>query len=80
MSVNAPKYDARITSFTISRAGAEIFSDEATKVEIEDEGAGEFIVLTRTTDAGEVKLAMDAEEWLLIRDAVNSLVDVMRES
>lgn len=68
-------YETRITRMTVAPEGKQLFSEQATHVEIDDEGGGEFIVITQCHDSGEVdRIAIDKAEWPHIRDAVNELM------
>lgn len=55
----------------------ELFSEMATHIELEDEGAGAYVVVTqpggRTDKTG---VAFDAKEWPLIRQAIEDMLAV----
>ena len=73
-------YETRITRMTVAPEGKPLFSEQATHVEIDDEGGGEFIVITQCHDSGEVdRIAIDKAEWPHIRDAVNELMKGVRD-
>lgn len=50
-----------------------IYSELATKIRLEDDGAGKFVSITQDTDRGVATIRLDFEEfeWLLL--AVNTL-------
>jgi hypothetical protein len=52
-----------------------IFCEQATRIEIDDEGAGEFVVL-RQHEGG--KITIDPAEWPLLRAAINRMVKQCR--
>ena len=48
-----------------------IFHERATRIEIEDEGGGEFVAL-RQSEGG--KVTLDPGEWPLLRAAINRMI------
>ena len=69
------EYETRITRLTVNRLKEPIFSDLATHIEIEDEAAGEFILIRQQADnakAGVVNIT--AEEWPHIKAAIEQLL------
>jgi hypothetical protein len=65
------EYESRVTQYTIVPKGQPIFSEFATEVLIEDEAAGEFIVIRQGTK--DVKI--DVIEWEHVKKAVDKLVE-----
>lgn len=64
----------RVTQLTVVPEGKAIFDELATQVEIQDEGAGEFVVVKQTSSAnGEIRI--DPAEWPIVRDAINRMVE-----
>lgn len=60
--------------------GETIYSDRATHIEIEDEGGGEFIAITQFYDSEKAsRLVIDKDEWPHIRNAVDKLMEVVRD-
>jgi len=74
MTENAPQYECRATQFTVARKGDQIYSESATRIDIDDEGAGEFIALVRDG----MRITIDPEEWPVIRDAIDTLAGSLR--
>lgn len=70
------KYEVRVTRLTILPPSEPIFSERATHIELRDEAAGEFVVITQ--DGGRQDLAkcvvFDPDEWAAIRGAVDYMV------
>jgi hypothetical protein len=64
------KYESRITELTITPIGKPIFCEEAMVVRIDNEAAGEFVIVSQ----GDGKLAIDPDEWPAIRRAINDMV------
>lgn len=55
-----------------------IFSDQSTTVLIEDEGAGEFVVISQNRiEYG--KIAIDPEEWEMLRAAIDRMIKECRK-
>ena len=69
----AKPYRSRITQLTVLPEGVPLFSEMATTVEIDDESAGEFVVVSQDsrTDKG---IAITPEEWPELRAAIDRLV------
>jgi hypothetical protein len=67
-------YETRTLSVVILPPSEPIWSELATTVRIDDEGAGEFVVVAQEgpTDIG--KIAISPEEWLDLRAAIDRLV------
>ena len=69
----------RVTELTITPAGEPIFSERGFTVEIEDEGAGEVIVV-RENDAAIIGgIRIDPSEWPELRTAIETLLDGIQE-
>lgn len=73
------KYESRITRYTIAPVDEPIFSEMATHIEIEDESGGEFVVIGQCNEhSKDGKIAIDPEEWPLIRDTVEKLMATLK--
>lgn len=68
------KYQTRVTSLAVFQEGETLFSEMTTTVSIDDEAAGEFVVVEQVgrTDIG--KIAINPEEWPALRSAINRMV------
>ena len=63
-----------ITEVTMHHEGqSPVFSELATKIRLEDEGAGEFVSITQDTDRGVATIRLDFEEFDYLLLAVNTL-------
>ena len=69
-------YAIRTLALILLPDGENIFCEAATRVGIDDGGAGEFVIL-RHIDSGE-KFSIDPSEWPLLRAAINRLVKQCR--
>lgn len=68
-------YTNRITEITVVPDGEPIFSERATRIKIEDEAGGEFVIIEQTFGTtGENQVRIDPEEWPNIRTAVENMI------
>jgi hypothetical protein len=62
----------RITRFHVSAPGKPMFDQSAIAVEIDDEGAGEYVALSMVgTDGEPPRVTIDPKEWPVVRRAIN---------
>ena len=73
-----PEMEIRIVKVCVVKVGDEIFSESSTDIEIEDEGGGEFIVITQSI-FNNTKVAFNPSDWPTIRQAINEMVARCRE-
>jgi hypothetical protein len=66
------QYTIRTTRLTVGPVGEPFFSQKQTNVEIQDEGAGEFVAISQNHASG--RILIEPEEWPHIKDAVSELV------
>ncbi len=73
------KFEIRPLALVVTAEGDAIFSETSTRVEIDDEAAGEFVTVVQSnrTEAG---IAIDPSEWPTIRDAIDQMIDNCRRS
>lgn len=67
--------ELRVTSITVCRPGETVDAVGATTVSIVEEGAGEFLLITRFGDG---KIAINPSEWPTIREAIDRMVKECR--
>ena len=70
-------YVTRVTQLTVAPEGEEVFSMDATTITIEDEGGGEFVIVSqpgRDKDIGIMPV-----EWPAIRDAIDRMIQETRK-
>ena len=70
-------YETRVLKICIIPTGKEIYDELATIIEINDEAAGEFVIVTQPNEKDEIRI--DAEEWPVIRDAVDYMIGQCRK-
>ena len=74
-------YETRVTRLTVLPKGVPTYSEAATHVEIEDEAAGEFVVVRQCSarvKPGEVRIG--SEDWSALRDAIDRMIADCREA
>ena len=72
------EYETRKTSICVMPVGEPTFSEMATHVEIQDEGAGEFVEVKQFGFSGKGTVKIDKEEWPAIRSAIDSMINECR--
>lgn len=70
-------YVARITQVTIAPEGEPIFSEMATNICIEDDAAGEYLVLRQST-RNDGAIAINPEEWDAIKRTIENMLAEMK--
>ena len=70
--------ESRVTQITVAPEGEPIFSEGATTFTIDDEDAGEFLVIEQTMD-GYGKIAIDKQEWPSFKEAIESMISKCRD-
>jgi len=68
------EYEAKITEYTVKPVEEQTFSINATIIRIEDEAAGEFITLTQSSDEKENIIAVEKDDWELIKGVVDAMM------
>lgn len=67
-------YEVRTTAVLVVPKGEPIFAESAITARIDDDAAGEFLVLAQSDDRGDQSIRIDPEEWPLIVEAVGGLL------
>lgn len=71
------EYETRVISMVVTPKNEPIFSEGVTTITIEDDSGGEFVVISQScNDYG--KIAINPEEWPLIRDAIDKMIGECR--
>ena len=71
-------FEKRVTAVTVCKTGEPIYSDYATRVEIVDEAAGEFVEVSQAGREGG-KIAIAPSEWPELRAAIDDLLAACRD-
>lgn len=62
---------SRPTKWIVIREGQPIFAENAIEVSIEDEAAGEFVVIEQDMNGKDNKIAIDPSEWPMLRNVID---------
>lgn len=69
-----------VTEITMHPEGqSPVFSELATRVSLQDEGAGPFVTITQDTDDGVAMIRLDFEEVDTLVRAISMLKDCIEE-
>lgn len=71
-----PEYETRVTRCHIAPKGESFFSASAFAVSIEDEGGGEFVVVS---DSEGKEIRISPEEWPALRETIERMVSACAE-
>ncbi len=77
------KYETRITRLTLVVRSEALFDERSTDIELTDEAAGEFVVVTQKSGHNKVQpqtISIDPDEWPVLRDAIEFMVKEARET
>lgn len=66
-------YEERITAVVVLPEGKPLFDAHATVIKLDDESAGEFIIIEQHADESTGNIRIDIEEWPKIRRAINKM-------
>ena len=76
------EYETRTTRVTVAPKGEPIFSEQVTQIEIDDEAAGEFIVIKQQRGQPDPDLVeailVDREEWPILRKEIDKMIKTLR--
>lgn len=72
-------YETRTLSVIVAPVGADVFSELATKITIEDEGGGEFLSVEQVDVSAAGRIHIDKIEWVAIRDAIDKMLGECRD-
>ena len=68
-----------ITQVVVVNEGEAIYHESATTVSIDDEAAGEFVIVSQGDEHAVNKIKIDTHEWPHIRRAINKMIKRCRE-
>lgn len=74
------KYTTKPIKWVHTPEGHPLFSELATEVEIEDEAAGEFVVIRQIREDSSCEIRIDAEEWKTLRSVIDKAVKLCQNS
>lgn len=72
-------YDTIVQALVVVPSGQSLFSEQATKIELEDEGAGLYVAVSQDgKDGTSRKICLDDAEWPTVRAAsINRQADYL---
>jgi len=66
-------YATRPIAWIVGPSDKPLYDDQMTRIEIEDQSAGEYVVVSQAAnERGDHRIAIGAEEWPAIRAAVDA--------
>jgi hypothetical protein len=68
------QYEARPTSWAVGPKNEPIFSEMTTVVKIDDEGAGEFVVIEQQGRPDIGKIVVDVAEWPTLKATIDAAI------
>jgi hypothetical protein len=66
-------YEERITSVVVLPEGKPLFDPHATVIKLDDEAAGEFLIIQQHADGSSGEIRIDIDEWPKIRRSINKM-------
>lgn len=72
--------EIRVLEIAVVPPGEPTFNEMATRIRIEDEAGGEFVVIRQQTlkaKPGEIEI--DPKEWPVLRDAIERMINECRD-
>ena len=69
-----------ISSITVMHRGGGINDETATRVSLDDEGAGAFVVVEQDANADSGRIAITPEEWPEIRATIDKMMNIAKGS
>lgn len=73
-------YITKTTRLTVLPKGQPVYSEQANTVSIDDESAGEFVVLEQHGHEDLGKALINPDEWPVLRDAVARMISECRQA
>lgn len=73
-----PQFITRMTQITVMPKDEATYSELSTTITIEDEAAGEFVAVEQHGRNDRGKIAINPEEWPVLRAAIDQLIGECR--
>ena len=67
-----------VTSMTVLQRGRKLYDETVTRVTLDDEGAGAFVVVDQDSGSSEGRIQISPEEWPELRRAIDALINVAK--
>lgn len=73
-------YTTRPVAWIVGQSDEPMFCEQITRIELEDQGAGEYVVISQcTTEHGEQRISVEASDWPAIRAAIDAALAERRD-
>lgn len=73
-------YTTRPIAWVVGPSDEPSFSERMTKIELDDEAGGEYVVVSQcTNEHGEQQIAVEAADWPAIRAAIDAALAECRD-
>jgi hypothetical protein len=69
------EYETLLTAITIKPKGKALYSDEATRISLDDTGGGMFV----TVSQGQREICINPDEWTMLRDSIERMLSLCVE-
>ena len=70
------QYETLTRALVVKNVNEAIFGDTATTIALEDEGVGLYVTVSQISNNGEQKLSITAEEWPMVRAAIEQMLAI----
>lgn len=70
------EYETLLTAITLKPKGEALYSDEATRISLDDTGGGMFV----TVSQGYREICINPDEWTTLRDAIERMLALCDDS
>lgn len=68
-------YTTHLVAMIVAPKGEPVYSERATRIEIQDDAAGAYIQISQTGGRDDFRgVAIDPEEWPAVRDAIERMI------
>jgi len=72
-------YEVRIMKTIVLPVRESIFSEQATSIEIIDEGGGEFLKVSQQNGCGKGEIVLEPNDWPDVREEINRMMSFCRK-
>ena len=72
-------YEIRTVALLVAPDTEPTYSERATKVSIDDESGGEFVIVEQNGRADTGRIEIAPEEWPMLSDAIDTMISACRD-
>lgn len=73
------EYETRALSIIVLPKDAKVFDERCTTITVEDESGGEFVIVSQRGNVDRGDIAINPEEWPMLRSAIDRMISECRE-